>query len=99
MTDTVWRWVLLSVLVFLSVMMVSEVKYPTFKTLDFRARRPFTKFVVFVTGIACLVVLWEYIVPVVLPIIFTAYLVYGFIRPKLSRKLRREIEEEEFDEI
>ena len=99
MTDTVWRWVLLSVLVFLSVMMVSEVKYPTFKTLDFRAQRPFTKFVVFVTGIACLVVLWEYIVPVVLPIIFTAYLVYGFIRPKLSRKLRREIEEEEFDEI
>ena len=99
MTDTVWRWVLLSVLVFLSVMMVSEVKYPAFKTLDFRARRPFTKFVVFVTGIACLVVLWEYIVPVVLPIIFTAYLVYGFIRPKLSRKLRREIEEEEFDEI
>ena len=90
---------LLSVLVVLSVMMVSEVKYPTFKTLDFRARRPFTKFVVFVTGIACLVVLWEYIVPVVLPIIFPAYLVYGFIRPKLSRKLRREIEEEEFDEI
>ena len=91
MTDTVWRWVPLSVLVFLAVMMVSEVKYPTFKTLDFRARQPFTKFVVFVTGIACLVVLWEYIVPVVLPIIFTAYLVYGFIRPKLSRKLRRKL--------
>ena len=99
MTDTVWRWVLLSVLVFLSVMMVSEVKYPAFKKLDFRTRRPFTKFVVVVTGVACLVVLWEYIVPVVLPVIFTSYLVYGFIRPRLSRKLRREIEEEEFDEI
>ena len=98
MTNTMWRWVLLSVLVFLSVMMVSEVKYPTFKTLDFRTRRPFTKFVVCVTGVACLVVLWEYIIPVILPIIFTSYLIYGFIRPKLSRKLRKEIEEEEVED-
>ena len=72
MTDTVWRWVLLSVLVFLSVMMVSEVKYPAFKT-RLPNTRPFTKFVVVVTGVACLVVLWEYIVPVVLPVIFTSY--------------------------
>ena len=92
-----WRWVLLSVLVFLSVMMVSEVKYPAFKTFDFRTRRPFTKFVIFVIGVACLVILWEYIVPVVLPIIFTSYLIYGFIRPRLSRKLRKEIEEAEYE--
>jgi hypothetical protein len=31
----------------------------------------------------------------VLPIIFTAYLVYGFIRPHISRRIRQEIEEEE----
>jgi len=34
----------------------------------------------------------------VLPLIFTSYLVYGFVRPRLSRKLRREIEEEDFDD-
>ena len=93
-----WRWVLLAVLVFLSVMMVSEVKYPSFKKLDFRSRRPFTKFVVAVVVIACFVFLWKYLVPIVLPLIFTSYLVYGFVRPRLSRKLRREIEEDFDDE-
>ncbi len=89
-----WRWVLLVLLVFLSVMMVSEVKYPSFKKLDFRSRRPFTKFVAAVVVVACFVFLWKYLVPIVLPLIFTSYLVYGFVRPRLSRKLRREIEED-----
>ena len=89
-----WRWVLLVVLVFLSVMMVSEVKYPSFKKLDFRSRRPFAKFVGAVVVVACFVFLWKYLVPIVLPLIFTSYLVYGFVRPRLSRKLRREIEED-----
>ena len=93
-----WRWVLLALLVFLSVMMVSEVKYPSFKKLDFRSRRPFTKFVAAVVVVACFVFLWKYLVPIVLPLIFTAYLVYGFVRPRLSRKLRREIEEDFDDE-
>ena len=93
-----WRWVLLVVLVFLSVMMVSEVKYPSFKKLDFRSRRPFAKFVGAVVVVACFVFLWKYLVPIVLPLIFTSYLVYGFVRPRLSRKLRREIEEDFEDE-
>ena len=93
-----WRWVLLAVLVFLSVMMVSEVKYPSFKKLDFRSRRPFAKFVGVVVTVTCFVYLWEYLVPIVLPLIFTSYLVYGFVRPRLSRKLRREIEEDFDDE-
>ena len=33
-----------------------------------------------------------------LPVFFTAYLVYGFIRPRISRKMRHEIEEEEDEE-
>ncbi len=93
-----WRWILLVLLVFLSVMMVSEVKYPSFKKLDFRSRRPFTKFVAAVVVVACFVFLWKYLVPIVLPLIFTSYLVYGFVRPRLSRKLRREIEEDFDDE-
>ena len=93
-----WRWVLLLVLVFLSVLMVSEVRYPSFKKLDFRSRRPFAKFVGAVVVVACFVFLWKYLVPIVLPLIFTSYLVYGFVRPRLSRKLRREIEEDFDDE-
>jgi hypothetical protein len=37
--------------------------------------------------------------PVVLPLLFTAYLLYGFIRPKISRKIRHEIEDEDEEDI
>ena len=30
-----------------------------------------------------------------LPAVFTAYLLYGFIRPRISRRIRHEIEEED----
>jgi hypothetical protein len=33
-----------------------------------------------------------------LPVIFAAYLIYGFIRPRISRKLVREIEDEDEEE-
>ena len=39
-------FILPGLLLFLSFMMVSEVKYPSFKTLDLRARRTFPKTVV-----------------------------------------------------
>ena len=93
-----WRFALPVILIFLSLMMVSEVKYPTFKSLDFRARRSFTKMIVFVLLVGSLIVLWDKILPVVLPILFLAYLVYGFIRPRLSGRYRQVIEEEEDDE-
>ena len=79
-------------------MMVSEVKYPSFKSLGLRTRRTFPKMVVTILFIGCLVVLRERILPVVLPLIFTIYLLYGFVRPQISRKVRHEIEEEEEDD-
>lgn len=93
-----WRYVLPVLLLFLSVMMISEVRYPAFKDLDLRARRPFVKLVIALMFLGVILVLRERILPVVLPVIFTAYLVYGFVRPRLSRRLRREIEEEDDDE-
>jgi CDP-diacylglycerol---serine O-phosphatidyltransferase len=93
-----WRFILPGLMLFLSFMMVSEVKYPSFKTLDLRARRTFTKMVVTVLFIGCLLVLWRYILPIVLPIIFTLYLLYGFVRPRISGKVRHDIEEEDADE-
>ena len=93
-----WRFILPGLMLFLSFMMVSEVKYPSFKTLDLRARRTFTKMVVTVLFIGCLLVLRKYLLPIVLPIIFTLYLLYGFVRPRISGKVRQEIEEEEEDD-
>ena len=93
-----WRYVLPVIMLFLSMMMVSEVRYPTFKKLDLRATRPFTKLVIAAVFIGLLLVLRTRILPFILPIIFTAYLVYGFIRPRISRQIRREIEEEDDEE-
>jgi CDP-diacylglycerol---serine O-phosphatidyltransferase len=90
-----WRFLLPGLLLFLSFMMVSEVKYPSFKTLDLRARRTFPKTVVFLLLAGGLFILRNYLLPVILPVIFTLYLLYGFIRPRISRKVRHEIEEEE----
>ena len=93
-----WRYVLPVLLVFLSAMMISEVKYPSFKKLDLRTRRPFAKLVVALLFLGLLLVLREHVLPVVLPLIFTTYLIYGFVRPHLSKRLRREIEDDEAEE-
>lgn len=90
-----WRYVLPFILIFLSIMMISEVKYPSFKSLNLSAQRPFTKLVAAVLFIGVIIVLRERVLPLVLPILFTAYLLYGFIRPRISRRVRHEIEEEE----
>jgi CDP-diacylglycerol--serine O-phosphatidyltransferase len=93
-----WRYLLPVILVFLSAMMVSEVKYPSFKSLDFRAKRSFSKMLIIVLCVGFFLILWENVLPVLAPVIFTAYLLYGFIRPHISRAMRREIEDEDEDE-
>jgi CDP-diacylglycerol--serine O-phosphatidyltransferase len=95
---TPWRYVLPVIMVFLSIMMVSEVKYPSFKKLDWRARRTFPKMVATILVVGFLVILRRQVIPVVLPILFTAYLIYGFVRPRLSRKMVHDIEDEEEEE-
>ena len=92
------RYVLPPLLLFLSWMMVSRVRYPSFKSLDLRATRTFTKMLVIIMFAGCVLVLREKILVFVLPAFFTLYLIYGFVRPRLSRAWRREIEEEEDDQ-
>jgi CDP-diacylglycerol--serine O-phosphatidyltransferase len=89
-----WNYLLVAVLVFLSAMMVSTVKYPTFKTLGFRSTSTFFKAIIAALLLGLMLVLREKIIFYVLPLLFTTYLIYGFIRPRISRKVREEIEEE-----
>jgi CDP-diacylglycerol---serine O-phosphatidyltransferase len=89
------RYALPVVLLFLSWMMVSEVKYPTFKKLNLRATGTFTKTMVGALFIGSLVILQERMLYIVLPIFFTAYLVYGFIRPRISRQARLDFDDDE----
>jgi len=93
-----WRYLLPVLMLFLSVMMVSEVKYPSFKSLDLRARRNFYITLIAILLLGSVVIFREKILRFVLPPLFTAYLVYGFVRPHISRKIREEIEEQYMEE-
>jgi len=94
-----WNYVIAIVLLFLSAMMVSTVKYPSFKSLGLRSSSTFIKAIVAAMVVGLLLVLRERILYFVLPLFFTLYLIYGFIRPRISRKVRHEIEEEDDDEM
>lgn len=93
-----WKYVIAVVLLFLSAMMVSTVRYPSFKSLGLRSSSTFTKAILGALFVGSLLVLWDYILFYVLPAFFTLYLLYGFIRPRISRRIRREIEEEDEEE-
>jgi len=93
-----WNYLIAVVLVFLSAMMVSTVRYPSFKSLGLRSTSTFMRMISAALFIGALVILREKILYYVLPAFFTLYLVYGFVRPSLSRAWRREIEEEDEDE-
>lgn len=89
------NYVIAVVLIFLSAMMVSTVRYPSFKSLGLRSTSTFAKAIGFAIFIGALFILRDKILYYVLPAFFTLYLVYGFVRPSLSRAWRREIEEED----
>ena len=93
-TVSKWRFLLPVILLFLSAMMVSEVKYPSFKSLDFRAKRSFLKMLIMVLCVGFFLILWEHVLPILAPAVFTIYLLYGFVRPYIPRATQREIEEE-----
>lgn len=93
-----WRFALPVIMLLLSLMMVSEVKYPTFKKLDFKATRTFTKTLIAILCIGAVLILKEKILYWALPLFFTSYLIYGFIRPHVSRKVRYEIADDDDDD-
>src|SRR6266581_5134468 len=51
-----WNYLLVVVLVFLSAMMVSTVKYPSFKSLGLRSTSTFTKAIIFALGVGVILV-------------------------------------------
>src|SRR5262249_39500157 len=93
-----WGYLLAVVLVFLSAMMVSTVRYPSFKSLGLRSTSTFTKAIIAALFVGVVLVLQRIVLFYLLPSVFTLYLLYGFIRPRISRKMRHEIEEEDEEE-
>ncbi len=85
----VWKYVLAGVMLGLSWLMISDVRYPSFKSVDWKTRGSFTA----ILGAVILVTLtirFRYIMPVLL---FSSYLLYGFISPWISQRLRKGIED------
>ncbi|HEY5042483.1 MAG TPA: CDP-diacylglycerol--serine O-phosphatidyltransferase [Verrucomicrobiae bacterium] len=93
-----WNYLIALVLVFLSAMMVSTVRYPSFKSLGLRSTSTFMKAIGTALFVGCILILQAKILYYVLPAFFTAYLIYGFVRPSLSRAWRKEIEEDDDDD-
>ena len=84
-----WRYLLLAIMIFLSFMMFSRFKYPSFKALNWRTTGSIPLFIFIM-----LLMIFTAINYVWMPaVIFISYLLYGFLRPFLSLRMRREIEE------
>lgn len=88
------KWVLPPLLLFLSWMMFSGFKYPSFKSINWRTTRSLPKFIAIVVAISLTVMYYQWMPAV----IFLTYLLYGFLRPFLSKKIKEGIEEEIEDE-
>jgi CDP-diacylglycerol--serine O-phosphatidyltransferase len=97
-THSKWRYLLPVLMLFLSWMMVSRVRYPSFKVFNLRTTRSFPGMLVAILLLGSIVVSKGKVLMFILPLFFTAYLIYGFVRPRLSRHTRRDIIEEEDDE-
>jgi len=84
-----WRYLLLGLMLLLSFMMLSEFSYPSFKAIDWRARRSLIW--LFLAAIILVGAVW--FVEFVPLLIFLVYFAYGLARPWISREWRKEIEE------
>jgi CDP-diacylglycerol---serine O-phosphatidyltransferase len=85
-----FKWVLPPLMVFLSIMMFSRLRYPSFKAVTWRTTRSLSRFLVIAVVLLFTVLNYEWM-PAVL---FLAYLLYGLVRPWVSKAWQREIEEE-----
>src|SRR5437764_2737 len=85
-----WKFVLPPLMLFLSFMMFSRFRYPSFKAIDWKTTKSVPRFLIISMVLVITAMNYEWM-PAVL---FLAYLLYGVLRPWLSRDWRREIEEE-----
>ena len=88
------KYVLVALMIFLSFMMFSKFEYPSFKGLNWRTQFSLPKFVGAVTLLGLNIIYYEWMPA----LMFVSYLLYGFLRPFISRAWRREIEDEGDDD-
>lgn len=84
-----WKYLLVVIMPLLSFMMLSEFRYPSFKAMNWKAKKSLVWLFVAILVLVCAVNFVEF-VPL---LIFVSYLAYGLVRPWVSREWRREIED------
>lgn len=85
-----WKYALPPLMLFLSFMMFSRFSYPSFKAIGWRMKQSIPKFI----GVATMLLITWRFYQWMLAVIFLTYFAYGFLRPFLPPKRRREFEEE-----
>jgi CDP-diacylglycerol--serine O-phosphatidyltransferase len=88
-----WKYVLAVLMVLLSFLMVSDIEYPSFKSVNWRTRRSLSVVIVTILVVWFSVNNWQW-TPAVF---FVSYLLYGLVRPWVSRRMRQQIEIEHED--
>jgi CDP-diacylglycerol--serine O-phosphatidyltransferase len=88
------KFVLPPLLLFLSFMMFSRFRYPSFKGLGWRTTKSVPRFLVIILVLVLTVLNYMWM-PALL---FISYLLYGLVRPFMSKAWQRGIEEEIGDE-
>jgi len=86
-----WKFVLPVLMIFLSGMMFSQVKYPSFKAVNWKTQRSIPKFLAIIVILAFTALNWEWMPSV----LFVSFLVYGFVRPFVSQRFRQRIEDDD----
>ena len=89
-----WKYILAGAMLGLSLLMISDVRYPSFKKVDWKTRGTLGAILIALLLVFA-TVQFRYVMPVVL---FSLFLLYGLVRPWISQKLRREIEVENDEE-
>lgn len=85
-----WNYVLGAAMLGLSALMISNISYPSFKKIDFQTRGTFLSII---AGAIVIVLLLNENTRWYTPtIIFSLYLLYGLIRPLLSKNWQQNIE-------
>ena len=88
-----WRYAVAALMLLVAGVMVSNVRYPTFKQVEWTARKSVAAF----AGIVVAALLFINYPQVTFAFLFVAYLIYGLIRPWVRKSWRREIEEDDAD--
>ena len=84
-----WNWVMAGAMLGLSFLMISDIRYPSFKKVGWSTRASIPLLAVGTIFVGATIVFFQ-----VLPAVwFSAYLIYGLVRPVLSAKRRQAVEE------